>query len=103
MTKIEERMHGELTELLNLIRGMGGGVVFEEFPGAFEGDIDAPAAGSVTQRGLIDEANKLAEALERLRGREHGTCEEYGNPITPTGVQSGIEFTGKGRTISCET
>ena len=47
MTKIEERMHGELTDLLNLIRRMGGGVVFEEFPGAFEEDTDAPAAHAV--------------------------------------------------------
>jgi hypothetical protein len=88
MTKIVERMHGELTDLLNLIRRMGGGVVFEDFPGAFEEDAEAPAAGSVTQRGLIDEANKLAEALERLRGGGDGTCEEYGNPITPARLAS---------------
>jgi hypothetical protein len=47
MAKIEERMQGELTDLLNLIRRMGGGVVFEEFPGAFEEDTDAPAAHAV--------------------------------------------------------
>jgi RNA polymerase-binding transcription factor DksA len=94
MTEVVERMHGELSDLLNLIRRMGGGVVFEEFPGACEENAEAPDTSSAaTQRGLIDEANRLAEALERLRGGEHGTCEECGNPITPARLRATPEVT----------
>lgn len=93
MAEIVERMHGELSDLLNLIRGMGGGVVFEEFPGALEENAEGQDTSSVTQRGLIDEANKLAEALERLRGGDHGTCEECGNPITPARLRAAPEVT----------
>lgn len=93
MTEIVERMHGELSDLLNLIRRMGGGGAFEEVPGAFEENAEAPATSSVTQRGLIGGANKLAEALERLRGGEHGTCEECGNPITPARLRATPEAT----------
>lgn len=43
----------------------------ERLPGE---QVEAPDARSATP--LIDEANDLAEALDRLRGGEHGTCEE---------------------------
>jgi RNA polymerase-binding transcription factor DksA len=65
MTESVERLHGEL----------------EEFPGAFE------------ETPLIEEANKLAEALERFRGGEHGTCEECQNPITPARLRATPEVT----------
>jgi hypothetical protein len=60
MTESVERLHGEL----------------EEFPGAFEEHAEAPDTSSVTP--LIDEANKLAEALARFRGGEHGTWRNVG-------------------------
>jgi hypothetical protein len=54
--------------MLDLIRQAGGGVVFEEFS-------DAPEDGggsSAVQLALIDEANKLAERLERIRRGDGG-------------------------------
>jgi DnaK suppressor protein len=48
---------------------------------------------SAAQRGLVDEANKLAEVLERLRGGEHGFCEECGEPITPARLRAIPEVT----------
>jgi hypothetical protein len=84
MTEIVGRMHGELSDGVNLIRRMGG--VFEEFPGAFD-------TSSATPRGLIDEANKLAEALEQLRGGEHGICEECGDPIRPARLRATPDVT----------
>jgi hypothetical protein len=71
-----ERLRGELSGLLDVIHRAGGGVVFEEFPGALEEDTrsaeladgESPAA----RRALIEEANKLAETLERLRHEEGG-------------------------------
>lgn len=70
MAESEERLRGELSDVVDLIRRAGGGVVFEEFPEAFE---DAARAdpmgdnGSAVRRALIDEANRLAETLERIR------------------------------------
>jgi hypothetical protein len=71
-----ERLRGELSDMLELVRLAGGGVVFEEFPGDLEEDVlpdetDAGRPGErdpsrATQRILIDEANRLAEKLDRL-------------------------------------
>jgi len=82
MTESVERLHGELSDLLNLIRRRGG---------AFEEHAEAPDTSSATP--LIDEANKLAEALERFRGGEHCTCEECRNPITPARLRATPEVT----------
>jgi len=72
-----ERLRGELSDTLELVRRAGGGVVFEEFPGDLEenvlpaeadtGRADERDASRATQRILIDEANRLAETLDRLR------------------------------------
>lgn len=84
MAENAERLHRELSETLELIRRAGGGVVFEEFPGDLEENAfqlgeadadhpgDASGANRVTQRILIEEANRLAETLERLRRGECG-------------------------------
>jgi len=82
MTESVERLHGELSDLLNLIRGRGD---------AFEEHAEAPDTSSATP--LSDEASKLAEALERFRGGEHGTCEECRNPITPDRLRATPEVT----------
>ena len=83
MGNIAERLRGELSDAVNRIRGMGGGLVFEEFPGALEDHSppadqmdpsrvgEAPDTSAATRRLLIDKANTLAEALERLRRPEH--------------------------------
>jgi hypothetical protein len=79
MAEIAERPRPELSDMLELIRWAGGGVVFEDLPGDIEenalpsDEADVGSAGGtreasgVTQRMLIDEANRLAEALDRLR------------------------------------
>jgi len=75
MTGIAGRLRGELSDVFDLIRRAGGGVVFEAFPGALE---DASRAdptddnSSAIRQALIDEANKLAETLERIRRGEEG-------------------------------
>jgi hypothetical protein len=73
MAELEERLRGELSAVLDRIRGAGGGVMFEEFPGAIEdlgGSDPAEDDRSAARRALIDQANDLAETLERIR---HGT------------------------------
>lgn len=75
MTPGEEGMRGDLGEVLELIRGAGGGVVFEEFPGALENGprIDpADDDRAMMRRALIDQANDLAETRERIRRGEVG-------------------------------
>ena len=88
MDEIRKRLESELNHIVSRIRRMGGAVVFEEFPGAV-GD-NSPFADEVdliqvnenremsfaTRSVLIERANKLAEALERLREGEYGTCQE---------------------------
>jgi hypothetical protein len=83
MGDIAERLREELSDAVNRICGMGGGLVFEEFPGALEQHSppadqmdpsrvgEAPDTSAVARRLLIDAANALAEALTRLRRPEH--------------------------------
>lgn len=58
----------------------------EESPGAFD-------TSSAMQRGLTDEVEKLAGALEWLRGGGHGICEECGKPLTPARLRAAPEVT----------
>ena len=78
MDEIRQRLETELNHTMGRIRQLGGSVMLEEFPGAV-GD-NSPLADEVD---VIDRANKLAEALERLRGGEYGLCEECNEPIAP--------------------
>src|SRR5262244_1747528 len=95
MDEIKERLESELSHTLSRIRQMRGAVVMEEFPGAV-GD-NTPLADEVdvirlnedremsfaTRSLLVERANKLAEALQRLRDGEYGLCVECGEPIAP--------------------
>jgi len=75
MTETEGRLRGGLSDVFDLIRRAGGGVVFEEFPVAFEDASKPDPTGdnsSAIRRALIDEANGLAETLERIRRGEDG-------------------------------
>jgi len=79
--------------------------MLEEFPGAV-GD-NSPLADEVdvirlnedremsfaTRSLLVERANKLAEALERLRGGEYGLCEECNEPIAPARLRAMPEVT----------
>ena len=76
--QVRERIERELASAMDRLRQLGGAVVIEEFPGAV-GDT-GPVADSVdrgqiheerevtlaTRSRLVERANRLAEALERL-------------------------------------
>jgi len=105
MEDIRHRLESELSQTMNRIRQIGGTVVFEEFPAAV-GD-NTPLADEVdvirlnedremsfaTRSLLVERANKLAEALQRLRGGEYGSCEECGEPIAPARLRAMPEVT----------
>jgi RNA polymerase-binding transcription factor DksA len=105
MDEIRQRLESELSHTMSRIRQMGGAVVFEEFPAAV-GD-NTPLADEVdvirlnedremsfaTRSLLVERANKLAEALQRLRGGEYGLCEECGEPIAPARLRVMPEVT----------
>ena len=100
MEEIRQRLQSELNNTMNRIRQMGGAVAVEEFPGS-RGD-NTPLADEVdvirlnedremsfaTRSLLVERANKLAGALERLRDGEYGLCEECGEPIAPARLRA---------------
>lgn len=105
MDDIKKHLERELSHTVDRIRHMGGAIACEEFPGTV-GD-NSPLADEVdvirlnedremsfaTRSLLVDRANKLAEALERLRGGEYGVCEECGEPIAPARLRAMPEVT----------
>src|SRR5712691_9760367 len=94
MDEIKKRLERELSHTMQRIRHMCGATL-EELCGG-RGD-NSPLADEVdvirlnedremnfaTRSLLVERANKLAEALERLRGGEYGICEECGEVIAP--------------------
>src|SRR5712691_2243627 len=105
MDDIKQRLESELSHTIDRIRHMGGGTVLEDFPGA-AGD-NTPLADEVdvirlnedremsfaTRSLLVERANKLAEALDRLREGEYGLCEECEEPIAPARLRALPEVT----------
>ena len=90
MMEFAERLRGELRGLLEVIHRTGGGVVLEEFPGALEYDSRGaePVAGesSAVRGALIEEANRLAEMLERLRHGEGGITNARSGRLAGSGA-----------------
>jgi DnaK suppressor protein len=103
--EIRERIERELASALDRLNQLGGAVVVEEFPGAVgdNGPVADPAdRGQIheeweiilaTRTLLVERANRLAEALERLRRSGYGICEECGEAIAPARLQAMPEVT----------
>jgi DnaK suppressor protein len=95
MEQIRDLLRAQLDHTIDRIRHLGGGVVFHEFPDAGgepagpgdEGELSSQREERErsfgARRALIEKANQLAEALERLRRGEYGLCQECGEPIAP--------------------
>lgn len=105
MDELRDRIEKELGSVMGRLRQLGGAVVIEEFPGAL-GDnspFSDPAeevqvqgereVSFATRSLLVERANRLAEALDRLREGEYGTCEECGEPIAPARLKAMPEVT----------
>jgi DnaK suppressor protein len=105
MDEIKKRLERELSHTMQRIRHMGGVNTMEELGGgrgdntslADEVDVirlnEDREMNFATRSLLVERANKLAEALERLRGGEYGVCEECGEAIAPARLRAMPEVT----------
>jgi DnaK suppressor protein len=105
MDEIKKRLERELSHTMQRIRHMGGAMTSEErgrgpadnSPLADEMDVirvnEDREMSFATRSLLVERANKLAEALERLRGGEYGVCEECGEAIAPARLRAMPEVT----------
>ena len=105
MDEVLDRIEKELGSVMDRLRQLGGAVVIEEFPGALgdnspfsdpteEVQVQGEREVSFATRSLlVERANRLAEALDRLREGEYGTCEECGEPIAPARLKAMPEVT----------
>lgn len=105
MDEVRNRIEKELGSVMGRLRQLGGAVVIEEFPGALgdnspfsdpteEVQVQGEREVSFATRSLlVERANRLAEALDRLREGEYGTCEECGEPIAPARLKAMPEVT----------
>lgn len=105
MDEVRHRIEKELASVMARLRQLGGAVTIEEGPGAV-GD-NSPFADltegvqvhgerevSMASRSrLVERANRLAEALDRLREGEYGTCQECREPIAPARLKAMPEVT----------
>src|SRR2546426_10701006 len=100
MDEIKTKLETELREAIGRLRQLGGGNAAEELPGAIgdnspcadEGDEiqanESRELGFVTRTMLVEKANRIAEALERLSEGDYGVCGECGEgtPPAPLGL-----------------
>lgn len=105
MDDIRSELQEKLKHTVDRLKGLGGAVAFEDDPAAREDagqDEAAGDAGRISEdremtfavRGLlVERANRLAEALERLRAGEYGRCETCGEPIAPARLRAIPEVT----------
>jgi RNA polymerase-binding transcription factor DksA len=106
MSEIKRRLEKELSSTIARLRQHGAGAVaLEDIGGgvgeaaalADEGDLvrlNADREMSFATRSLlVERANRLADALERLREGEYGICQECSEPIAPARLRAMPEVT----------
>lgn len=105
MNDIRRELEQELKHTVDRLKGLGGAIAFEDDPGAREDEGQGEAAGDAGRisedremtfavRGLlVERANRLAEALDRVRSGEYGVCEVCGEPIAPARLRAIPEVT----------
>jgi DnaK suppressor protein len=105
MNDIRRALEQELKNTVDRLKGLGGAIAFEDDPGAREDEGQGEAAGDAGRisedremtfavRGLlVERANRLAEALDRVRSGDYGVCEVCGEPIAPARLRAIPEVT----------
>ena len=100
MEDIKKKLEAELTRTAERIRHMGGATTSVNTVNAL-GDTSQLAdevdviqinedreMNFATRSLLVERANRLAEALERLRDGEYGVCQECGEAIAPARLRA---------------
>ena len=100
MEDIKKKLEAELNRTIERIRNMGGTVTSVQTMNAL-GDTSQLAdevdviqvnedreMSFATRSLLVERANRLAEALERLRDGEYGVCQECGEAIAPARLKA---------------
>lgn len=105
MHQIQARLEQQLHQAVERLRQLGGAIVIEDVPTPVLGNSDLDdSVDEIQMNGdleiswatrslLVERANKLAEALERLRKGVYGSCEECGEPIAPARLTAMPEVT----------
>jgi DnaK suppressor protein len=93
--KIERALQGEWHDTIARLRELGGAVTVEDPGGPVGVEEPAEGGGAAARIGaeralswavrsrLVKRANRVAEALDRLRHGTYGVCEICGNRIAP--------------------
>jgi len=100
MNDVKKKLEAELKRTVERIRHLGGTATSVETMGAL-GDTSKLAdevdviqvnedreMSFATRSLLVERANRLAEALERLRGGEYGICQECDEAIAPARLKA---------------
>jgi len=105
MDQIKEKLEAELNRTVERIRQLGGAAASVQSHGAvgdtsqLADEVDVIQVNEdremnfATRSLLVERANRLAEALERLRGGDYGTCQECGEAIAPARLKAMPEVT----------
>lgn len=95
MDEARDKIERELESINERLRQLGGAVVIKEFPGGPPNTSPLPdllekvqvhadrEVRLATRSLLVDRANRLVEALERVREDKYGICEQCGEGISP--------------------
>jgi DnaK suppressor protein len=105
MDEIRKNLEAELNRIVERIRQMGGASTSVQTMGAvgdtsqLADEVDVIQVNEdremnfATRSLLVERANRLAEALERVRGGDYGTCQECGEAIAPARLKAMPEVT----------
>jgi DnaK suppressor protein len=105
MDEIRKKLEAELSRTVERIRQMSGAATSVQTMGAvgdtsqLADEVDVIQVNEdremnfATRSLLVERANRLAEALERLRGGDYGTCQECGEAIAPARLKAMPEVT----------
>ena len=105
MDNARQLIEKELQSVMDRLRQLGGAVVIEDLPGpvghnnpfadpADKIQLREEREASLASRSLlVERANRLAEALERLRAGDYGSCQECGETISPARLRALPEVT----------
>src|SRR5881409_1426648 len=105
MDEVKKRLESELNRTVERLRHMGGPLLSVDVMNrvgdtsqlADEVDViqvnEDREMNFATRSLLVERANRLAEALERLRGGDYGTCQECGEAIAPARLKAVPEVT----------